>query len=100
MQDGIVFAEFNHQGGDRGVTEFTAPNWWMGMASRETAQGRITLTSMCSLEPATVGREGYRELFQRARRSTASRSSTISIRTISSRSSRRCGGCRSRTRPG
>jgi len=63
-QDGILFGEFNHQGGERGGTELTAPNWWMGMASRETPQGRITLTSMFSLEPATVGREGYREIFQ------------------------------------
>ena len=64
MQDGIVFAELNHQGSDRGGTEFTAPNWWMGMARRDTSQGRITLTSMFSLEPATVGRQGYREIFQ------------------------------------
>ena len=32
MQDGILFAEFNHQGGPRGGNEFVAPNWWMGMA--------------------------------------------------------------------
>src|SRR5260370_18075455 len=57
MQDGIVFAVLNHQGSDRGGTELVAPNWWMGMASRETAQGRFTLTSMFSLEPATVGRD-------------------------------------------
>jgi hypothetical protein len=30
MQDGIVFAEFNHQGGPRGGNEFVVPNWWMG----------------------------------------------------------------------
>jgi len=34
MQDGIVFAEFNHQGSPRGGNEFVVPNWWMGMASR------------------------------------------------------------------
>src|SRR4029453_19182978 len=27
MQDGIVFAEFNHQGGPRGGNEFVTPNW-------------------------------------------------------------------------
>jgi hypothetical protein len=63
-QDGIVFAEFNHQGGDRGGSELVVPNWWMGMASRDLPRGRLTLTSMFSLDPATVGREGYRELFQ------------------------------------
>ena len=64
MQDAIVFTEFNHQGGPRGGNEFVVPNWWMGMASRETSRGRFTLTSMLSLDPATVGTDGYRELFQ------------------------------------
>src|SRR3984893_9093637 len=64
MQDGIVFAEFNHQGGPRGGNEFVAPNWWMGMATRETSRGRLALTSMFSLDPATVGKAGYREIFQ------------------------------------
>jgi hypothetical protein len=36
----------------------------MGMASRETSRGRLTLTSMFSLDPATVGNDGYREIFQ------------------------------------
>src|SRR5438105_8900694 len=64
MQDGIVFAEFNHQGGPRGGKEFVVPNWWMGMATRSTSHGRLTLTSMLSLDPATVGKDGYREIFQ------------------------------------
>ena len=64
MQDGIVFAEFNHQGGPRGGHEFVAPNWWMGMATRETSRGRLSFTSMLSLDPATVGKAGYREIFQ------------------------------------
>jgi hypothetical protein len=64
MQDGIVFAEFNHQGGARGGDEFVAPNWWMGMATRKTSRGQLTLTGMLSLDPATVGKDGYREIFQ------------------------------------
>src|SRR3954451_21780054 len=64
MQDGIVFAEFNHQGGPRGGSEFVVPNWWMGMASRDTRRGRLTLIGMLSLDPLTVGTDGYRELFQ------------------------------------
>ena len=64
MQDGIVFAEFNHQGGPRGGDEFVVPNWWMGMASRKTARGQLTFTGMLSLDPATVGKAGYREIFQ------------------------------------
>jgi len=64
MQDGIVFAEFNHQGSPRGGNEFVVPNWWMGMASRTTSRGHLTFTSMFSLDPATVGKDGYREIFQ------------------------------------
>jgi hypothetical protein len=64
MQDGIVFAEFNHQGSDRGGNEFATPNWWMGMASRSTSHGQFTFTGMLSLDPATVGKDGYREILQ------------------------------------
>ena len=64
MQDGIVFAGWNHQGGPRGGDEFVAPNWWMGMASRDTTRGRLTFTGMLSLDAATLGRDGYREIFQ------------------------------------
>ena len=59
MQDGILFTEYNHQGGPRGGDEFKAPNWWMGMASRNSSHGRLTFTGMFSLDPATVGRAGY-----------------------------------------
>ena len=34
------------------------------MASRGTSHGRLTLTGMFSLDPATVGKDGYREIFQ------------------------------------
>ena len=64
MQDGIVFAEFNHQGSPRGGNEFVAPNWWMGMATRKTSRGQLTFTGMLSLDPAAVGKDGYREIFQ------------------------------------
>lgn len=64
MQDAVVFAEFNHQGAPRGGNEFVAPNWWMGMASRNTPRGQLTFTSMLSLDPAAVGKDGYREIFQ------------------------------------
>jgi hypothetical protein len=64
MHDGIVIAEFNHQGRPRGGDEFVAPNWWMGMATRKTSRGQLTFTGMLSLDPATVGKDGYREIFQ------------------------------------
>jgi hypothetical protein len=64
MQDGVVWAMFNDQSGARGGEEFVAPNWWMLMATRNTTHGAVTLTGMVSLDPATVGSDGYRELFQ------------------------------------
>ncbi len=64
MQDGILFAEFNHQGGPRGGNDVVAPNWWMGMASRNTTHGRLTFNAMFSLDPAIVGQDGYLEIFQ------------------------------------
>src|SRR5262245_46906951 len=64
MQDAVVFGMFNHQGGGRGGDEFRVPNWWMGMFSRPVGAGQLTFNTMFSLEPATVGKKGYRELFQ------------------------------------
>jgi hypothetical protein len=64
MSDGVVWAVFNDQSGPRGGTEFVVPNWWMLMANRRTTHGTVTLSWMSSLDPATVGSEGYRELFQ------------------------------------
>jgi hypothetical protein len=64
MQDGVVYGMFNHQGGRRGGDEFNVPNWWMGMFSRDVGRSKVTLTTMLSLDPATVGKQGYREIFQ------------------------------------
>ena len=64
MQEGIVYAEFNHQGGPRGGNEFVAPNWWMGMATRAVRRSALTLTAMLSLDAASVGKSGYGEIFQ------------------------------------
>ncbi len=64
MQDGVIFGIFNHQGSRRGGDEFKVPNWWMGMLSRDLGRSKLTFTSMLSLDPATVGKSGYREIFQ------------------------------------
>jgi len=64
MQDGIAFGLFNHQGGPRGGDEFKVPNWWMGMASRKAGSSQFTFNTMLSLDAATVGKKGYREIFQ------------------------------------
>ena len=64
MQDGVVFGLYNHQGGPRGGDEFKVPNWWMGMLSRKVGTSDLTFTAMLSLDPATVGKSGYGEIFQ------------------------------------
>ena len=64
MQDGVVFGMVNHQGGPSGGDEVKVPNWWMGMLSRNAGKSKLTLTAMLSLDPATVGKQGYREIFQ------------------------------------
>lgn len=64
MQDGVVLFNLNRQGGPRGGTEFAVPNWWMGMFGHAVGRGELTLTTMLSLDPATVGKDGYREIFQ------------------------------------
>jgi hypothetical protein len=64
MYDGVFVGIYNNQGGPRGGDELVATNWIMGMAGRSAGPGQLTLTGMFSLEPATVGSGGYRELFQ------------------------------------
>ena len=59
-----VFVMFNDQGSPRGETEVKAPNWWMGMARHAVGRGTLTLNLMLSLDPATVGAQGYSHIFQ------------------------------------
>jgi len=64
MQDAAVFLVYNDQGSPRGRREVKVPNWWMGMAQRPLAKGGLTLNLMVSLDPATVGSQGYSHIFQ------------------------------------
>lgn len=64
MSDGVLFGTLNHQSGPRGGDEFRATNWAMVMGVRRAGAGRLTLTAMLSLDPATATPRGYRELFQ------------------------------------
>jgi hypothetical protein len=63
-QDGVVWTMFNDQSGERGGKDFVAPNWWMLMAMRKTPRGLFSAEGMISGDPATVGGDGYGELFQ------------------------------------
>ena len=64
MQDGVVFLTLNDQPKPLDGKEFVSQNWWMGMASRPMANGTFMVRGMLSLEPLTVGGNGYGELFQ------------------------------------
>lgn len=64
MQDATVHLMFNRQGSPRGEREVKAPNWWMGMARRNVGKGQLRLNLMLSLEPATLGRQGYSHIFE------------------------------------
>jgi hypothetical protein len=48
----------------RGRDAFFSTSWIMPMAQRRVGAGEITLRTMISLEPATVGGRNYPELFQ------------------------------------
>ena len=48
----------------RGGDEFVVPNWWMGMWMREKGPNEFGINAMLSLDPATVGNRGYKEIFQ------------------------------------
>jgi hypothetical protein len=49
---------------DRGRDAFFSTNWIMPMAQRRLGPGQLTVRTMLSFEPATVGGRDYPELFQ------------------------------------
>jgi hypothetical protein len=69
MLHGNIFLRYaNHDifnKGSRGGSGFEAPNWFMGMIQKETGQkGLFMARAMISLDPLTVGGNGYPLLFQ------------------------------------
>lgn len=69
MLHGNVFLRYNNQDisnkGSRGGAKFDAPNWFMGMGQRNVGnKGLFRFSAMLSLDPWTVGGEGYPLLFQ------------------------------------
>ncbi|MGZ8853771.1 MAG: hypothetical protein ACXW2X_10290, partial [Thermoanaerobaculia bacterium] len=64
MAHGSAFVSQVVQTGPRGGDRLFSTNWIMGMADRPLAGGRLMLRSMFSLEPLTVRKGGYPELFQ------------------------------------
>lgn len=64
MAHGQAFVNQVWQGGPRGGDKLFSTNWVMGMAERKLGPGHLMLRTMLSLEPATIGKAGYPELFQ------------------------------------
>lgn len=69
MFHGSIFLRYNTQEllkkNDRAASKFDAPNWFMAMYNRKVGKnGLFNFTVMLSLDPITVGDEGYPLLFQ------------------------------------
>lgn len=69
MLHGNLFLRYNNQdvfkAGNRGGDKIDSPNWLMGMGQRPVGdRGLFRFSTMISLEPFTVGGQGYPLLFQ------------------------------------
>ena len=64
MTHGFAFLVYDDQGGPRGDDDVFSANMLMGMATRQAGPGRLGLRGMLSLEPATIGKQGYPLLLQ------------------------------------
>jgi hypothetical protein len=64
MLHGAADLVFDDQGGPRGDEKVFSSNMIMGMAQRPLGPGRLGLRGMLSLEPASIGKEGYPLLLQ------------------------------------
>lgn len=64
MIHGAVFGQYDYQGSRRGASQFGSINWAMLIAARRVGAGQLELRTMASLEPLTVGGQGYPLLLQ------------------------------------
>jgi hypothetical protein len=64
MLHGTAFVSDTQQSGPRGSDKLFSTNWLMPMAMRTLGPGQLTVRAMFSLEPATVSRRQFPELFQ------------------------------------
>lgn len=64
MFHGTAFLADIQQSGLRGNDKLFSTNWIMPMAQRKIGNGTLTLRTMLSLEPATISKRRYPELFQ------------------------------------
>ena len=64
MAHGVVFADYNQQGGPRGEGKAESENWLMLMEEHTLGQGNILFREMFSAESLTSPHPGFSELFQ------------------------------------
>jgi hypothetical protein len=70
MAHPVAHVTYSNHTGPRGQDDFYSTNWLMGSAQREVGglthagRGTLLLRGMISLDPASVGKEGYPLLFQ------------------------------------
>ncbi len=64
MAHGVVFADYNQQGGLRGEGKAESVNWAMLMEQHKLGRGTILFREMFSAESLTAPHPGFPELFQ------------------------------------
>ena len=64
MVHGFLNAVWTDQGGKRGDEDFFSANMLMVRAARSVGPGQLGLRTMMSIDPATIGKEGYPDLLQ------------------------------------
>jgi len=64
MAHGVIFADYNQQGGPRGAGKAESVNWGMVTEQHRLAKGTLLLRQMFSAESLTSPHPGFPELFQ------------------------------------
>ena len=64
MAHGVIFTDYNHQGGPRGEGKAESVNWGMLMEQHRLGGGTILFRQMFSAESLTSPHPGFPELFQ------------------------------------
>jgi hypothetical protein len=64
MAHGVVFVDYNQQGGPRGAGKAESVNWLMFMEQHRLGKGTILFREMFSAESLTSPHPGFPELFQ------------------------------------
>lgn len=64
MAHGVIFADYNQQGGPRGEGKAESVNWGMAMEQHSLGGGTVLFRQMFSAESLTSPHPGFPELFQ------------------------------------